>query len=91
MHNINTLESEKLFKLIQAKSRLTMSFQLFACFDIIHTFRHFSKFEAKDVKYELLTIYSESVLERSLRLLMENDFLSRESKRYVVTKHVYNY
>jgi hypothetical protein len=90
MHNINIIESDKLFYLIQNKSRLTMSFQLFACFDIINTFRHLSKFEAKDVKYELLIVYSESVIERSLRLLMENGFLSRESKRYSVVMYVYN-
>lgn len=89
MINVFHTEPSKLASSIKVKTNLSISFQLLAAIDIVSTFRHFGAFEATHVKYEFLSYYSESVLERTLRCLVGAGFLVHNERSYKVVEYVY--
>jgi len=91
MINLATCDHLAISSLVKKKTKLSYSFQLFAAIDIVLTFRYFRDFEAKSVKYELLGTYSERVIERSLRTLLDFGIVIKTHNRYSVVPYEYNH
>jgi predicted transcriptional regulator len=91
MINITTCDHIVISSLIKDKTKLSCSFQLFAAIDIVLLFRFFGEFEVKSVKYELLSVYSERVIERSLKTLIDFGIVTKSNNRYSVNNYEYHY
>ena len=87
MINLSTCDHLVISSLTKQKTNLSYSYQLFAAIDIMLTFRFFNSFEMKNVKYELLEVYSERVIERSLKSLLDHGLVQKFDSRYQVSRY----
>lgn len=91
MINLSTCDHLVISSLTKQKTNLSYSYQLFAAIDIMLTFRFFNSFEMKNVKYELLEVYSERVIERSLKSLLDHGLVQKVDSSYQVSRYEHHH